>query len=52
MYRKSLIFLAAGMIALSSCGKKDNNKAAGESAAVVDSVEAQLVRTGLAEKLW
>ncbi|MDD5997496.1 MAG: efflux RND transporter periplasmic adaptor subunit [Paludibacteraceae bacterium] len=50
MYRKSLIFLAAGMIALSSCGKKDNNKAAGESAAVVDSVEAQLVRTGLVEK--
>ena len=38
------------MIALSSCGKKDNNKAAGESAAVVDSVEAQLVRTGLVEK--
>ncbi len=50
MYRKSLIFLAAGMIALSSCGKKDNAKAAGDGAAVVDSVEAQIVRTGLAEK--
>lgn len=50
MYRKSLIFLAAGMIALSSCGKKDNAKAEGDGAAVVDSVEAQLVRTGLVEK--
>lgn len=50
MYRKSLIFLAAGMIALSSCGKKDNAKAEGDGAAVVDSVETQLVRTGLVEK--
>lgn len=50
MYRKSLIFLAASMIALSSCGKKDNAKAEGDGAAVVDSVEAQLVRTGLVEK--
>ncbi|MCQ2189274.1 MAG: efflux RND transporter periplasmic adaptor subunit [Paludibacteraceae bacterium] len=49
MYRKSLIFLAAGMIALSSCGKKDNAKSQGDSA-VVDSVEAQIVRTGLVEK--
>lgn len=38
------------MIALSSCGKKDNAKAEGDGAAVVDSVEAQLVRTGLVEK--
>lgn len=49
MYRKSLIFLAAGMIALSSCGKKDNAKSQGDDA-VVDSVEAQIVRTGLVEK--
>ncbi len=51
MYRKSLIFLAAGMIALTSCGKKDDTKAAkGNNAVEVDSVAAQLVRTGLVEK--
>lgn len=38
------------MIALSSCGKKDDAKAVDKSAATVDSVEAQLVRTGLVEK--
>lgn len=38
------------MIALSSCSKKDDAKAVGDATASVDSVEAQLVRTGLVEK--